>query len=317
MINHNVPKTNKISVSGSLVNNQSIMKEVMRLEHFDLDHVEQKYNQQLFDDDGDDDDNNLMEIKSNENSEDIAMPSKQQSFAELSMNTIKDENNGNNHQSPSFDKHDDHRYNNRMSPDSYDSDTYHPFGVMMQNQQNSQNVEDEYVEKEAAETEESMVEDLEALYAENLKQHGFDADKFRNANLFNNELMNGKKGFNEKGGGSNDISSFASSQLSSKSEEIINTRKLNQNYDQIVEEHDFQIDDDDDDIHSDDYNEYDDLMYKELSRPNSMYENTNNVMIEPSIQESVKQGHGQQVSNIMDDEDEELMDAILSLDLES
>eukprot|EP00486_Rosalina_sp_Unknown_P007123 CAMPEP_0201572460 /NCGR_PEP_ID=MMETSP0190_2-20130828/15724_1 /ASSEMBLY_ACC=CAM_ASM_000263 /TAXON_ID=37353 /ORGANISM="Rosalina sp." /LENGTH=370 /DNA_ID=CAMNT_0047998225 /DNA_START=32 /DNA_END=1141 /DNA_ORIENTATION=+ len=313
-IHNDTFKKDDITISGSFANNQSIMKEVMRLEQYDEDNEEQpknpqqpNYNQETYDI------NRGHEIKSNEHSEDIAIPSNQQSFAEFSMNTINVQNdNDNNYESPSFDRHHHQQYNdNNMSPDSY-----HPFGIRMQNQQqNLENMQYQYNTHEIQQEpeERSIVEDLQALYAENLKQQGFDADKFRNANLSKNDTMNGKQGMSDRRG-SNDMSSFASSQLSSKSEEI-NTRKVIQNYgnnysDEMLEEQRIESDID---MHNDDYddgyNEYDDLMYKELSRPASMmYGMKDNDIQEASIQESVKQGDNGQVSNIMDDEDEELMD---------
>lgn len=216
---NSISNEDDIPISGSFANNESIMKEVMRLEQFDIES---------------DKDNNthITDVRSNEHEH--SNDSKQESLY--------------------FDK-DDH-----IDDDIDDDDINdHPFGITMQNQQKLQN--EQYGERN------HDFKDLEAFYAENLKQSGFDADKFRNANLFKNDSM------------------IDDDRLSSQSEDL--------------------------------NNEYDDLMYKELSRATSMYEEKDNDIPEPSIQESVQKGHGRQLSNIMDDEDEELMDAILSLDIEA
>ena len=251
-----------ISPPHSFANNRSIYREMMRLEECELNDHQINDRQ------------HIMEIKSNENSEDAQIGDNDQSFAEF-----------NDPKSPS---------NNQKHGGSI---PYHPFGLI-------QTDKTENVKKPKKE------EDPEALYAENLKQHGFDPEKFRMANssIHKSQLDNGQSN------GSDDvISSFVSSQLSSTSEIVSKRKERKKEKYQNIDIDAFLAEDQDDD----------DLLLQELSRPNSKRYDSVNMREEddePSsyiegIKESVR---GMQMDSIMnlDDEDENLMDAILSLDLE-
>ena len=312
---HEINDKNEIPISQSFINNGSIVKEVMRLEQNNHNHNNHS--------------NNLIETKSNENSEDL----------EVITNNINHNNNNNDDddgsfaefpnvnikkikrdfQTSSFDEDNDiYNHNDDDIYNEYNQD--HPFGLIQTENIETENIikdvdkkkekddEEEEEEQDSQESEQDIMENLQEFYAENLKQHGFDADKFRNANVSidKSSLQNNNNSNNKinKRTASADLSSFASSQLSSKSDVVdINNHNKDKN-------------------NEDEYD--DDLMFKELSRPNSMYpqyddENNDNMNEidnnEQSIQRCVYQVKNQ-VTGVMDDEDEELMDAILSLDLD-
>merc|ERR1719411_2581057 len=139
---------------------------------------------------------------------------------------------------------------------------------------------------------------------------GFDPDKFRMANAVKQKSVhsphdNGKTNTTE-----DVISSFVSSELSSKADVVAKQKK--EMYDDIATR--------DIDEFLAENEEDDDLLYQELSRPTSKGYNAVNPIDDESmtyidgIKESVRD---KEVNAIMDDADEQLMDAILSLDLEA
>eukprot|EP01083_Nonionella_stella_P072234 194603_1 len=230
----------------SFTNNRSIVKEVMRLEELEMNH-----------------DPHNMEIKSNENSEDLRSNDPNQSFGEFGK--------------PNVDQ---------------SHEEYHPFGLIQTQR------EEDSLSKQA------VSEDLDALYQANLKGHGFDADKFRNANA-SMTVQNDA----HQASMSADLSSFASSQMSSQIPPMAMSDDMSEK-----ENHNLM----------NDINEYideeeEDLMMEELSRSivNPMFQNDRNEHDEVHYIEHFKHmKKDQAINNVMDDQDEELMDAILSLDLD-
>eukprot|EP01083_Nonionella_stella_P288690 982373_1 len=181
----------------SFANNKSIVNEVMRLEQ---PNTENKCN---------------IETKSDENSDDNELISNNnnESFAEFPSHTTNsiDTNCSN-----------DIEINNNIQVE----DSYHPFGFIIAKTEN------EIIEKcekrdSNGEFRETVMVNLEELYAENLKQHGFDANKFRMANGFDASV---EEQFN------NNLSSFGSSTLSSKSNINNFITQVDQDDDLILEE---------------------------------------------------------------------------------
>merc|ERR1712228_323059 len=102
------------------------------------------------------------------------------------------------------------------------------------------------------------------------KQHGFDPDKFRmaNASIHRSSSLNSKLDNMQQDGSTDVISSFASSELSSKSETIPKRKERKKEKYQDIDIDAFLAEDQDDDD--------DDLLLQELSRPNSKGYNTVN-----------------------------------------
>jgi len=295
-----------VSRPSAFANNQSIANEVMRLEEF-----------QTASDPGDDDAispqksdiklgrRNRMEIKTNENSE------------ERDNAATKRDNRLQATLSPSYERdryHPNKQQNRAQVSEAVDFAIAHPFGLVETQQPPKHDVVDELLAAEKV--------DVQALYAENLK--GFDADKFRTANVASQQIAR-KSAKNHslsavRGKSPDDeFSSFTSSEMSSKSMssklEPINSARgsAKDKHNEIIEF------DDTDDEEEDDH----DLLMQELSRPHSSnYKGYDEVKAnEETTMSHLEsfQGAGKEESNlkhIMDDEDEELMDAILSLDLD-
>jgi len=312
-----------MQISRSFAQNKSIAREMMRLEEMEMDKNIDDLLGNV------DETQNPVELKSNENSEDIRNSHDEPATQSVTINEAFG--------TPSPHHHQKGEYDHREQADSYT-----PFGLIQsQNsespyahnqkvrEQNSDRIFEEEATKQTKKGEKikDLAMDLEALYAENLKQHGFDADKFRNANVATNsnhqELDHDR--FGDKNGGSSDMSSFASSELSSKSgtlrslrSSVAGTGSRNLNIDEFIVEEE----------------EEDDFMLQELSRADPKrfdHDDVQNMsMMErdimpqreedmgyiESIQHSVREGRSGSVHNIMDDDDEELMDAILSLDMD-
>ena len=302
-----------MQISRSFAQNKSIAREMMRLEEMELGKGIEDLLQDV------DQDQHRPELKSNENSEDI-----RNSFGEAATRSVTVDDGKDFSRSPEYQK-------GEFVPRDH-ADSYTPFGLIQTQKtevQQTQNQEDReqdinrlFEEEPTIQTQGEKIKDLamdlEALYAENLKEHGFDPDKFRNAN---NSVMTDPDRVDPRNpirkGGSSDMSSFASSELSSKSgtlrslkSSVTGTGSRNLNVNEfIVEEED-----------------EDDFMLQELSRGGSYVidvgkmerdereERSDSVGYIESIQQSVKEGGS--MHNIMDDDDEELMDAILSLDMD-
>eukprot|EP00484_Ammonia_sp_Unknown_P021698 CAMPEP_0197023818 /NCGR_PEP_ID=MMETSP1384-20130603/4456_1 /TAXON_ID=29189 /ORGANISM="Ammonia sp." /LENGTH=389 /DNA_ID=CAMNT_0042452095 /DNA_START=43 /DNA_END=1212 /DNA_ORIENTATION=- len=326
-----------IPISGAFARNKSIQNEIMRLHGFGNEESNEQHS----------------EIKSNENSEDFETISNEaernHSFAEFHADTVQiidaSDNNNNTH----------HKHL-RESPSNDEQDPSHPFGLIQSDKvQNNDNAINNLSDTENDKDNDSdtlsqseMIGDLEALYEENLKQHGFDADKFRSANLkaTQQSSMNEPVG-KEKGqrSVSVDLSSFASSQLSSSQQSKMSAEEKEKpqpylGHDSIDEYQTDKLSENDDD----------DLMMQELrmsqKRPTSISrrntfersmvdtsdEEDSNVDAQEAIDENEANyvdydeeigyienfkdsviENKREIGNIMDDEDEELMNAILSL----
>jgi len=304
-----------LPISRSFAQNKSIAREMMRLEEMELEKNIDDLLENV------DEAQDPVELKSNENSEDIRNSLDEPATQSVTVNEAY---------TPSPHHHRKGEYGHRDQADSYT-----PFGLIQSQKTGSPHTnnqeereqdinrlfeEEPTIQTKKGEKIKDLAMDLEALYAENLKQHGFDADKFRNANVSTNSNQKelDHNGFRDKNGGSSDMSSFASSELSSNSKSrtlgsirssVAGTGSRNLNIDEfIVEEH-----------------EEDDFMLQELSRADPkrydhdmqrMEREEEDMGYIESIQHSVRGGGSGSVHNIMDDDDEELMDAILSLDMD-
>jgi len=291
-------------VSRSFAHNKSIAKEMLRLEEMeiggnDIDEVLQKGNEQ-----------NPTDFKSNENSEDIP-----DSFGEAATRSVTVDD----AKSPDYQKQKGEHAADSYTPfgliEPRKTEVEHPRNQEVHEKDIKQPLEEEAPTPPKGEKVEDLAKDLEALYAENLKQHGFDANKFRTANISGTKEGDHRDHSIAAGKSeSTDLSSFASSELSSKSgtlrsikSSVTGAGSRNLNVEEFIAEEDD-----------------DDFILQELSRSavhvfdaNKM-EGTNDrvesVGYIESFQQSVRDGGS--MHNIMDDDDEELMDAILSLDME-
>jgi len=305
-----------MQISRSFARNSSIAQEMMRLQEMELrNDIDDLLQNDMVD-------QNRTDFKSNENSEDI-----RNSFGEAASRSVTVD--GDVQKSPP-------KYVSKMGEQTLRDqvDSYTPFGLIQTQKpevehtkkhgDREQDIDRLFKEEPTIQTKgekiQDLATDLEALYAENLKQHGFDADKFRNANISaKSDLEQLAHNRSTKKSGSSDMSSFASSDLSSKSGTLPSIKSsMAGTGSRNLTANEFILDEEDDD----------DFMLQELSRGGGTkrpdvgrnehderrYERDERVGYIESIQQSMKDGGS--INNIMDDDDEELMDAILSLDMD-
>lgn len=309
-----------MQISRSFAQNKSIAREMMRLEEMELGKDIDDLLQNV------DEDHHRTDFKSNENSEDI-----RNSFGEAATRSVTVEDAYS--QSPDLEKGEYVQHH---------ADSYTPFGLIQTQKSESphaQSPEDReedinrlFEEEPTIQTKGEKIKDLamdlEELYAENFKQNGFDPDKFRNANNSGMSIRDDQNPRESirKSGGSSDMSSFASSELSSKTSKSSKSRSLGSLKSSVAGTGSRNL-------HIDEFiveeAEEDDFMLQELSRGASSnqfnitkiereevrgYDRDDSIGYIESIQHSVMGGGS--MHNLMDDDDEELMDAILSLDMD-